>query len=102
VTGLTTSVANPLGAGFLVLPLSLLEDLPKALDDKSHLLIVKLGGVNWDPLAWREFLLVFGCFECNGLCLGCGGGSLLQVRNVFGVFGHKFKAHKMLSWSDVR
>jgi hypothetical protein len=45
VIGLTTPVANPLGARLLVLPLSLFEDLPKALDDKIHLLIVELGGV---------------------------------------------------------
>jgi hypothetical protein len=29
------------------------------------------------------------------LHLGCGGGALLQVDNVFGVFDHKFKAHKL-------
>jgi hypothetical protein len=46
VTGLTTHVANPLRMGFVVLPLSLLEDLPKALYDKSHLLVVELG-VDW-------------------------------------------------------
>jgi hypothetical protein len=50
MTGLTTPVANPLGAGFVVLPLSLLEDLPEALDDKRHLLVVKLGGINWKPI----------------------------------------------------
>jgi hypothetical protein len=33
VTGLTTLVANLLGTGFVVLPLPLLEDLPKAFDD---------------------------------------------------------------------
>jgi hypothetical protein len=46
MTRLTTSVENPLGAEFVFLPFSLLEDLPKALYDKSHLLIVKLGGIN--------------------------------------------------------
>jgi hypothetical protein len=46
VTRLTTSIAYPLGAGFVVLPLPLFEDLPKALNDKSHLLVVELGGVN--------------------------------------------------------
>ena len=46
VTGLTTPIANPLGEGFVVLPLPLLEDLSEALDDKSHLLIVKLGGID--------------------------------------------------------
>jgi hypothetical protein len=33
VTGLTTLVANLLGAGLVVLPLPLLEDLSKAFDD---------------------------------------------------------------------
>jgi hypothetical protein len=46
MTGLTTPIANPLGAGFVILPLPLFEDLPEALDDKSHLLVVRLGGVN--------------------------------------------------------
>jgi hypothetical protein len=46
MTGLTTPVAHPLGTGFVVLPLPLLEDLLKALDE-SHLLVVELGGVDW-------------------------------------------------------
>jgi hypothetical protein len=46
MTGLTTLVANPLGTGFVVLPLPLLEDLPEVIDDKSHLLVVELGGVD--------------------------------------------------------
>ena len=46
MTGLTTFVANFLGAGLVVLPPPLLEDLAKALDDKHHLLVVELGGVN--------------------------------------------------------
>jgi hypothetical protein len=46
VTGLTTLVAHFLGAGFVVLPPPLLEDLAEALDDERHLLIVELGGVN--------------------------------------------------------
>jgi hypothetical protein len=46
VTRLTTHVANPLGTGFVVLPLPLLEDFLEALNDKSHLLIVELGGVD--------------------------------------------------------
>jgi hypothetical protein len=33
MTGLTTFVANLLGAGFVILPLPLLEDLAKAFDD---------------------------------------------------------------------
>jgi hypothetical protein len=77
VIGLTTLVANPLRAGFVVLPLPLFEDLPKALDDKSHLLIVELGGIAWESTCWgRLFLLFFRCFECNVLQLGCGGGAL--------------------------
>jgi hypothetical protein len=44
VTGLTTPLAHSLGTGFLVLPLLLFEDLLKALNDKSHLLIVELRG----------------------------------------------------------
>jgi hypothetical protein len=46
VTRLTKLVAKPLGAGFIVLPLPLLEDLLEVLDDKSHLLIVELRGVD--------------------------------------------------------
>jgi hypothetical protein len=46
MTGLTTFVANLLGAGLVVLPSPLLEDLAKALDDERHLLIVELGGVD--------------------------------------------------------
>jgi hypothetical protein len=96
VTGLTTPIANPLGAGFVDLPLLLLEDLPEALNNKSHLLVVKLGGINWEPICWCRLLLpLLCCLECNGLHLGCGGGALLQVDNVFGVFDHKFKAHKL-------
>jgi hypothetical protein len=96
VIGLTTPVANPLGAEFVLLPLPLLEDLPEDLNDKSHFVVVKLGGINWEPFGWcRLFLLFFCCLECNGLYLRCGGGTLLQVDNVFGVIDHKFKAHKL-------
>jgi hypothetical protein len=49
MTGLTTLVAHPLGARFVVLPPPLLEDLMEALDDERHLLIVELGGVNGEP-----------------------------------------------------
>jgi hypothetical protein len=90
VTGHTTPITHPLGMGLVVLPLPLFEDLSKALNDKSHLLVVKLGGVNWESTWCRLFFLLFRCFECNGLHLGCAGGALLQVDNVFGVFDHKF------------
>jgi hypothetical protein len=97
MTRLTTPVANTLGAGFIVLPLPLLEDLSEALDDKSHLLVFKLRSVDWEPTCWRRlFLLFFRCLECNGLYLRCGGSALLQVDNMFGVFDHKFKAHKLV------
>jgi hypothetical protein len=46
VTGLTTLVAHLLGAGLVVLPSPLLEDLVKALDDERHFLVVELGGVD--------------------------------------------------------
>jgi hypothetical protein len=49
MTGLTTFVAHPLGARFVVLPPPLLEDLAKALDDERHLLIIELGGVDGEP-----------------------------------------------------
>jgi hypothetical protein len=49
VTRLTTPVAYLLGAGFLILPSPLLEDLAEALDDERHFLVVKLGGVDWKP-----------------------------------------------------
>ena len=49
MTGLTTLVANLLGMGFVVSPLSLLEDLAKAFDDERHFLVVELGGVDGEP-----------------------------------------------------
>ena len=44
--GLTTHVANFLGAGLVIFPPPLLEDLAEALDDERHFLVVKLGGVD--------------------------------------------------------
>jgi hypothetical protein len=88
VTGLTTPITHPLGTGLVVLPLPLFEDLSKALNDKIHLLVIELGGVDWESTWCRLFFLLFRCFECNGLHLGRGGGALLQVDNVFGVFDH--------------
>jgi hypothetical protein len=77
MTGLTTFVANLLGAGLVVFPPPLLEDLAEALDDERHLLIVELGGVDGDPTWCRVFFLLLRCLECNGLCLGYGGGIAL-------------------------
>jgi hypothetical protein len=88
VTGLTTLVAHLLGVGLVVLPPPLLEDFAEALDDERHLLVVKLGGIDWEPTWCRLHLLLFCRFECDGLHLGCGGGALLQVDDVFGVFDH--------------
>jgi hypothetical protein len=49
MTGLTIFVANFLGAGLIILPPPLLEDLAKALDDQRHFLVVELGGVDGEP-----------------------------------------------------
>jgi hypothetical protein len=76
VIELTTLVAHPFGAGLVVLSPPLLEDLMEALNNKSHL-VVELGGVDWKPTWCRLLFLIFRCFECNGLYLGCGGGALL-------------------------
>jgi hypothetical protein len=88
MTGLTTFVAHPFGAGFVVLPPPMLQDLAEALDDERHFLVVELGGINWNPTWCRLPLLFFRRLECDGLHLGCGGGALLQVDDVFGVFDH--------------
>jgi hypothetical protein len=81
-------VAHPFGAGLVVIPPPLLEDLVKALDDEHHFLVVELGGVDWTPTWHRLLLVFFRRFECDGLHLGCRGGALLQVDNMFGVFDH--------------
>jgi hypothetical protein len=67
MTGLTTLVAHPLGAGFVVLPPPLLEDLVKALDDERHFLIVELGGIDWKPTWCRFPLFFFRRLECDGV-----------------------------------
>jgi hypothetical protein len=58
MTGLTTLVANFLGAGLVILPPSLLEDLAETLDDERHFLVVELGGIDGDP-TWCRILLFF-------------------------------------------
>jgi hypothetical protein len=68
--GLTTFVAHPFGAGFVVLPPPLLEDLAEALDDECHFLIVDLGGIDWKPTWCRLLLLFFRRFECDGCTSG--------------------------------
>jgi hypothetical protein len=49
MTGLTTFVANFLGAGLVIFPPPFLEDMTEALDDERHLLVVELGGVDGEP-----------------------------------------------------
>jgi hypothetical protein len=73
VTGLTTFVANLLGAGLVISPPPLLEDLAKAFDDKRHFLIVELGGVDWLSTRCRFLLLLLRRLECNRLSFGRGG-----------------------------
>src|SRR5689334_19971395 len=72
MTGLTTLVANLLGAGLVILPPPLLEDLAEALDDERHFLIVELGGVYGLSTWCRLLLLLLRCLEGYRLRLGCG------------------------------
>jgi hypothetical protein len=78
MTGLTTFVTYFLGAGFVVFPPPLLEDLAEALDDERHLLVVELGGVDGCSTWSSLLLLFFRSLECDGLCFGRGGGALLD------------------------
>ena len=73
MTGLTTFVAYFLGAGFVVLPPPLFEDLAEALDDERHFLIVELGGVDGCSTRCRLLLLLLRRLECDRLCFGRGG-----------------------------
>src|SRR5688572_11914194 len=93
MTGLTTFVANLLGAGLVVFPPPLFEDLAEALDDERHFLIVKLGGVNWLSTWCRLLLLLLRCLECNGLGFGCGG--FIKLVDLPRAFDHAFKTHKI-------
>ena len=99
MTELTKLVANLLGAGFVILPPPLLQDLVEALDDERHFLVVELGGVDENPTWCRILLFFFRRLECDGLHLGCGGGASLD--DLFGAFDHQFKAHK-LSYNLLR
>jgi hypothetical protein len=93
MTGLTTLVANFFGAGLVIFPPPLLEDLVETLDDERHLLIVELRGVDGEPTWRRLIFLLLRRFECDGLHLGCGGGASLD--DLFGAFDHQLKAHKL-------
>ena len=93
MAGLTTLVANLLGAGLVILPPPLLEDLAEALDDERHLLIVKLGGV-YSLSTWcRLLLLLLRCLEGYPLRLGCGW--FVKLVDLLGALDHTFKAHKI-------
>jgi hypothetical protein len=73
VTGLTTLVANLLGAGLVIFPPPLLEDLVEALDDERHFLIVELGGIDGCSTWCRLLLLLLRRLKCYRLCFGRGG-----------------------------
>src|SRR6187455_1822383 len=93
MTGLTTLVAHFLGAGLVVFPSPLLEDLAEALDDERHFLIVKLGGVYWLS-TWRGLLLLFfRRLKCDGLSFGCGG--FVKLVDFPRAFDHALKTYKM-------
>src|SRR5688572_18696648 len=78
MTVLTTFVANFLGAGLVIFPPPLLDDLAEALDDERHFLVVELRGVDGKPTRHRLFLLLLRRFEGDGLHLGCGGAASLD------------------------
>jgi hypothetical protein len=73
MTGLTTFVADFLGAGLVIFPPPLLEDLAEALDDERHFLVVELGGVDGCSTRCRLFLLLLRRLKCDRLCFGRGG-----------------------------
>jgi hypothetical protein len=72
MTGLTTFVADFLGAGLVIFPPPLLEDLAEALDDERHFLVVELGGVDGCSTRCRLFLLLLRRLKCDRLCFGRG------------------------------
>ena len=73
VIWLTTLVTNLLGAGLVIFPSPLLEDLAEALDDERHFLVVELGGVDGCSTRCRLLLLLLCRLKCDRLCFGCGG-----------------------------
>src|SRR6187455_1220280 len=91
MTGLTTFVANLLGAGLVVFPPPLFEDLAEALDDERHLLIVKFGGVDWLSTWCRLLLLFFRRLECDGLSFGW----VAKLVDFPRAFYHALKTYKM-------
>src|SRR5688572_1916314 len=93
MTGLTTLVANLFGAGLVILPPPLLEDLAEALDDERHFLIVELGGVYGLSTWCRLLLLLLRCLECNGLSFGCGG--IIKLVDLPRAFDHALKTYKI-------
>ena len=93
MTGLTTLVANLLGAGLVIFPPPLLEDLAKAFDDERHFLVVELGGVDGCSTRCRLLLLLLRRLKCDRLCFGRGG--IVKLVDLPSALNHKFKAHKI-------
>jgi hypothetical protein len=95
VNNLTTTIENPLGMGFVVLPLPLLEHFTKAFYNEGHLFIIKIEGGQLEALARSGLLLLFCCLACNGLWLGRGCVSVGDVLHMSRVFDHRLKTHKL-------
>src|SRR5688500_10316462 len=93
MTGLTTFVAHFLGAGFVVLPPPLFENLAEALDDERHFLVVELGGVDGCSTRCRLLLLLLRRLECDRLSFGRGGA--VKLVDLPCSLDHEFKAHKI-------
>ena len=93
MTGLIALVANLLGAGLVILPFPLLEDLAKAFDCKRHLLVVDLGGVDGCSTRCRLLLLLLRRLKCHRLCFRRGG--FIKLVDLLGAFDHTFKTHKI-------
>jgi hypothetical protein len=70
MTGLITLVAYFLGAGLVVFPPPLLEDLAEALDDERHFLIVELGGVDGALLGVESSFFSSVALNAMGCALG--------------------------------